>query len=464
MSAEKRIGVRSLALIAALWLAAMVPSATSAASEAEPPLFAPNAESFVLDNGLQVVVIPDRRVPVVTHMLWYRAGAADEPPGVSGIAHFLEHLLFKGTEAHPDGEFSKIVAEIGGRENAFTAQDYTGYFQRVAKQHLGQMMAMEADRMKNLVLLEEDVATERKVILEERRQRIENEPGGILSEALTAAFYKSHPYGTPIIGWEHEMEQLDREDALAFYQQFYAPEKAILVVAGDVAAEEVRDLAESTYGKIARVSDTFVRSRPKEPDHRTERRVVLSDERVRQPSLQQAYLVPSYATADDGEAEALDLLAEIIGGGTTSRFYQALVVDRKIAASAGAWYQSTALDKTRFGVYGTPSEGHTLEDLETALEVEIAEIVENGVTEEEVTRVRNAMLADAIYAQDSQVTLARVFGAALTSGSTVKDVQEWPRRIMSITPADIQAVARRYLTPETAATGYLLPANAEDPS
>ncbi|MCB1493253.1 MAG: insulinase family protein [Rhodobiaceae bacterium] len=432
-----------------------------AEAPAEPPLFAPQTETFTLDNGMQVVVIPDHRVPVVTHMVWYRAGAADEKPGVSGVAHFLEHLMFKGTEEHPDGEFSRIVSEIGGQENAFTTQDYTGYFQRVSRDHLGEMMALEADRMRNLRLTENDISTEREVIIEERRQRVENDPGSILSEALMATFYENSPYGTPVIGWKQEMESLGRDAVLAFYKQFYAPEKAILIVAGDVSTDEVRDLAQKTYGQIPRVSETYVRERPQEPPHLTEETVTLRDARVRQPSMQQAYLVPSYTTAKPGEAEALDILAEVLGGGSTSRIYQDVVVKQKLAAGAGAWYQSSAIDDTRFGVYGTPTEGTDLKTLEAAIEKVIADVSENGVTQEEVDRARNSMLAEAIFAQDSQATLARAFGSALASGETVKDVQEWPRRIMNVTPADVQAAAQRYLDPDTATTGYLLPKKAE---
>ncbi len=206
---------------------------------------------FTLKNGLQVLVIPDHRAPVVTQMIWYKVGAADEPPGSSGIAHFLEHLMFKGTDLIPTGQFSKIIARNGGEDNAFTNHDVTAYFQRVAKDRLPKVMEMEADRMANLRLSEEDVATERKVILEERRSRVDNDPGSILQEQMMAALYANHPYGIPIIGWEHEIRALDREDALSFYRRFYAPDNAILVIAGDVEPEEVRRLAEETFGKLA---------------------------------------------------------------------------------------------------------------------------------------------------------------------------------------------------------------------
>ncbi|MEM6667026.1 MAG: pitrilysin family protein [Pseudomonadota bacterium] len=455
------VNLRKAVVAGALSVTLGVAAATPAIAD-DIPIFAPNVEAFTLDNGIDVVVIPDRRAPVVTHMLWYKVGAADEPPGVSGIAHFLEHLLFKGTTNYPDGRFSEIVSEIGGQENAFTAQDYTGYFQRVAKEHLGLMMELEADRMRNLLLKEEVVGPEREVILEERRSRIDNNPGSRLSEALTAAFYKAHPYGTPIIGWEHEMRDLDRADALEFYNTFYGPQNAVLVVAGDVDVATVRTLAEEHYGVIQPTGDPVVRTRPQEPPAQAKRRVTLVDERAPQPSWQRAYLVPSYTRADDGEAEALDILAEIIGGGPTSRLYRGLVVDQPLATAAGAWYQGTAFDHTRFGLYGTPRGETDVVALEDAIEAIVDDVIENGVTEDEVERVRKSMLAAAIYAQDSQARMARVFGTALTSGETIEDVQNWPARIAAVTPEDVQAVAKKYLRHAVSATGVLLPKPSDD--
>src|SRR5918998_2969991 len=237
----------------------------------------PEVSSFALDNGLDVVVIPDRRVPVVTHMIWYRNGSADDPLGQSGIAHFLEHLMFKGTETHPAGEFSKVVSGLGGQENAFTSFDYTAYFQRVATEHLGTMMEYEADRMSNLLIDEAVVAPERDVVLEERRMRVETDPAAQLSEAMAAALFVHHPYGIPIIGWMHEIETLNREHALDYYRRFYTPENGILVVAGDVTADEVRRLADVTYGRIAPHGKRPVRVRPREPEPVAARRITVAD-------------------------------------------------------------------------------------------------------------------------------------------------------------------------------------------
>jgi len=411
---------------------------------------------FLLANGMQVVVIPDRRTPVVTHMLWYRVGAADEPAGKSGIAHFLEHLMFKGTAKNPAGRFSQRLAAIGGQENAFTSNDYTGYFQRTAREHLGELMDFEADRMTGLVLSEEVTKSERDVILEERNQRVENEPAARLGEQVSAAQYLNHPYHKPVIGWRHEMETLNREDALTFYRRFYAPQNAVLVVAGDVTPEEVKTLAENTYGKIARNGAAEVRQRPQEPPQIAERRVIFGDPRVAQPSFQRSYLVPSHATAKDGEDHALDLAAHILGGGSNSRLYRALVQGQRIATSAGAWYSGTSLDPTRMGLYGTPAAGSSLEKVEAATDAVIAEFIEKGPTAEELERSKSRMIADYVYALDNQSTLARMYGAALTTGSTVEDVQATPDKLKAVTAEQVRDAARRYLDKRRSVTGYLV--------
>src|SRR5919202_880491 len=332
----------------------------------------PEVSSFSLDNGLDVVVIPDHRAPVVTHMIWYRNGSADDPIGQSGIAHFLEHLMFKGTARHPAGEFSKVVSGVGGQENAFTSFDYTAYFQRVAREHLTTMMQFEADRMTGLVLDEAVVAPERDVVLEERRMRVETDPAAQLSEAMAAALFVHHPYGIPIIGWMHEIEALSREHALGYYRRFYTPENAILVVAGDVGEDEVRKLAEATYGGVAPRGDKPTRLRPREPEPRAARHVAVCDPKVEQPTLQRLYLTPSCLTGNGREALALELLAEVLGGGPTSYLYRKLVLELGIAVNAGSWYMGSAMEDTRFSIYAVPTAGVTLESLEAAINQAIA--------------------------------------------------------------------------------------------
>jgi zinc protease len=421
----------------------------------------PTITNFKLANGLQVVVIPDHRAPVVTHMVWYCNGSADDPPLKSGIAHFLEHLMFKGTVKHKQGEFSEMVSELGGQENAFTSNDYTAYFQRVPKEHLAVMMEYEADRMTNLVLTDEIVAPERDVVIEERRMRTDCDPGAQLGEAVQAALFSQHPYGKPIIGWMHEIEGLGREDALAYYGRFYTPENAILIVAGDVSADEVRTLAEETYGKIAARGAAPKRVRAREPEMRATRLITLSDEKVEQPNQQCVFLVPSYATGAPGEAEALELLSHLLGGGATSLLYRKLVVDKKIAVGAGAYYMGTALDDTRFWVYGTPAPEVTLEDLDKEIANVVADVCKNGVTSADLARAKTRLIADAVYAQDNQTSLARWYGAALTTGNTVEDVREWPDRIDAVTAEQVQAACAKWLDKKRGVTGFLLPVETE---
>jgi zinc protease len=427
-----------------------------AVSPDRPAQAAPDVSHFKLANGLEVVVIPDRRAPVVTHMVWYKVGAADEPPGKSGIAHFLEHLMFKGTAKNPAGRFSQVVATIGGQENAFTSSDYTGYYQRVTKDKLKEMMEFEADRMTGLVLTDDVVLPERDVVLEEQNSRVANNPGAKLGEEVQAALYLNHPYGRPVIGWRPEIEKLNRADALEFYKKYYTPNNAVLVIAGDVTANEVKKLAEETYGKVPRVADVPERKRPQEPEQRSVRVVTLSDPRVAQPSLQRSYLVPSSTTAKPGQSEALEILSQILGGGNNSRLYRKLVVESPVAVSVGAWYQGMALDDTRFGVYGTPQQNVTLQQFDAAIDQVIADIAANGVTADELDTARTKLIADVVYAQDSQATLARWYGSALTSGATVDEVRTWPDRIAKVTADDVRNAARTWLDKKRSVTGYLI--------
>lgn len=412
--------------------------------------------NFLLDNGMEVVVIPDHRAPIVTHMVWYKIGSADEPAGKSGIAHFFEHLMFKGTSNHKAGEFGAKVAEIGGSENAFTSYDYTAYFQQVSPDALETMMDFEADRMRNLILTDAVIGPERDVILEERNSRVENDPSALLGEETQATLYQNHPYRIPIIGWKHEIEQLNRTDAVAFYDRYYAPNNAVLVVAGDVDEKRVRELAEKTYGKVPRGPDLPPRIRPQEPEQNASRTVTLRDARVSVPSFSKNWVVPSYNSSDAGEAEALDLLSEILGGGTRSRIYQSLVVKDGVASGAGAFYQGTAVDATSFTVYGSPKGEDGLARVEQGVDGEIAKIIKDGVSDSELEKAKNRYLRSMIFARDSQSGMANLYGGSLTTGSTVKDVAEWPERVRAVTAAQVKAVAIKYLKPELAVTSYLL--------
>jgi zinc protease len=415
-----------------------------------------NPQTFTLANGMQVVVVPNHRVPVVNHMVWYKVGSADDPPGKSGIAHFLEHLMFKGTKTLTSGEFSRRVARNGGHENAFTSTDYTGYFQTVALDRLELVMAMEADRMTNLVLTEEDVRTERLVILEERRQRIDNDPAAILSEHVNAALFINHPYRMPVIGWEHEIRDIDRGSILAFYRQRYAPNNAILVVSGNITADRLRPLAEKYYGAIP-AAPTPPRTRPQEPPHRAAGSVVLTNVRVREPAWSRSYLAPSYSAGATEHAYPLQVLAQILSGGATSRLYRTLVVESKLANSAGANYAAVRLGPSDFTVFASPRPGIEVNALQKAVEEQLKQLLKDGVTDDEAGRAKSRMQANAIYARDSLRAGGQVLGSALAAGRTIEDTEAWPERIGAVTVEEINAAARAVLRAERSVTGRLLP-------
>ncbi len=421
----------------------------------------PAVTEFELDNGMKVVVIEDHRAPVVTHMVWYRFGSADEPPGKSGIAHFFEHLMFKGTDEIPEGAFSKIVAENGGSDNAFTSYDYTAYFQRIAADRLEIVMKMEADRMVDLVLTPEIVATERDVIIEERNQRTDNSPQARFQEQFDAALYMNHPYGIGVIGWRHEIEALNIDDALAFYKAYYSPDNAILVVAGDVTPEEVKSLAEIHYGPVP-PSGVHPAPRPKEPPHLAARRLEMADPRVGQPYVMRSYLVPTLKSGEDPrEAAALAVLSRILGNGISSRFAAALEREQKVAIDTGSWYYATARDENEFGIYAVPAPGHSLDEAEAALDAVLAEVIASGVTEEELARVKWLIRSAEVYEADDQSQLARKYGRALAVGLTVADVQGWVDLVDSVTAEEVRAAAEKYLVLERSVTGHLLTAEAQ---
>ena len=432
----------------------MLAMTAAAPSKAET---ASRVTEFTLGNGMQVLVVPDHRAPVVTHMVWYRVGAADEPKGVSGIAHFLEHLMFKSTDKIPMGEFSKIIAKMGGQDNAFTGHDVTSYFQRISKDRLETVMGMEADRMVNLKLTEKEVLTERNVILEERRSRIENSPAALLDEQMDAMLYYSHPYGIPVIGWEHEMAKLSPSDAMSFYKRYYAPNNAILVVAGDVTPDEVKTLADKTYGQIPATPHATRDPRPSDPPQRAARRLEFKDPRAGNSSFHRDYVVPSYTTAKPGEAEALDLLMKIAADGPTSRIYKKLVIEGQIASSAGGGYDGSGLDGSKISLYGVSADGVGLDKVEAAIDETLADIVKNGVTAAELERAKNGYIAEYVYDNDNQNNMARRYGWGLAVGRTVKQIESWPDELAKVTLDDIKKVAVQYLDPRRSVTGTLVP-------
>ncbi|MBI3438946.1 MAG: insulinase family protein [Proteobacteria bacterium] len=426
----------------------------TSASQARP--FA-RPETFALLNGLQVLVITDRRAPVVTHQLWYRVGAADEPRGHSGMAHFFEHLLFKGTRQVPRSEFSRIIARNGGDDNASTNWDYTVYYERIARDRLELVMRMEADRMRNLQLPESLIASERDVIIEERRTRVDNSPGAVMGERMRAMLHPNSPYGTPVIGWLNEMQQLDHDRALEFYRTWYAPNNAILVVAGDINAAELRPIVERTYGRLQPTRNLPARTWAQDPPSAGPMRVIHRDEKVRQPSFSRAYPAVSYETAHNREAYALDVAIQILGGSETSRLYRALVEDQRIAVSAGASANTDGIGGGSVSVGATPAEGVAPERLEAAIDQVIAQFLHDGPTEAELTRAKSQLAAAAIYAQDSQEALANMYGSGLVRGESMDEIVNWPDDIQTVTREQVVAAARNALVLNNSVTGWLMP-------
>ncbi|MFK7754868.1 MAG: M16 family metallopeptidase [Sedimentitalea sp.] len=442
--------IRTLVL-AAFSLAVALPGAAKDA-----PAGSEAVTSFMLDNGMQVIVVEDHRAPVLQHMVWYRAGSADEPRGQSGVAHFLEHLLFKATDTLESGELSATVAANGGRDNAFTSYDYTAYFQRVAADRLELMMRMESDRMVNIRLTERDIVTERDVILEERNQRTDNNPRALFGEQINATLYHNHRYGVPIIGWRHEMETLDMADALSFYKTYYAPNNAILVVSGDVEPDEVRTLAEKYYGVIPANPNLPERIRTQEPPHTSARRLTFKDGRVAQPYVTRTYLAPERDPGAQETAAALVMLAELLGGGTTSFLTEKLQFDQQIAVYSGAFYSATSLDDTSFDVIVVPAAGVSLQDAEDAMDVALGQFIETGVDVDQLERIKMQLRAQQIYARDNVDGIANRYGRALSVGLTVEDVQAWPDVLQAVTPEQIIAAAKQVLQPEASVTGWLM--------
>lgn len=440
-----------------LWVAGCVLGVvTTANADTHADTIHDKVTSFTLDNGMQVVVIEDHRAPVLQQMVWYRAGSADEPVGSSGVAHFLEHLLFKATDTLEAGELSATVAANGGNDNAFTSYDYTAFFQRVASDRLELMMRMEADRMVNLRLTERDIETERDVILEERNQRTDNNPRALFGEQMNAVQFQNHRYGVPIIGWRHEMETLDMDDALSFYGTYYAPNNAILIVTGDVDPQDVRTLAATYFGVIPANPDLPERFRSTEPPHTAARRLTFKDPRVAQPYVQRSYLSPERNSGDQETAAALYLLAELLGGGTTSYLSEALQFDQQKAIYTGAFYQGTMLDRSTFDIIVLPAPDVSLQEAEDALDQALADFIKDGVDPEDLDRIKMQLRASQIYAQDNVDSIGNRYGRALSIGLTVEDVQDWPRLLQEVTADEIIAAARDVLQMENSVTGWLM--------
>lgn len=441
--------------------AVMIAMAAAAGPVAAASDLTPDAEQITqyrLENDMQVVVIEDHRAPLVVHMVWYRSGAADEPAGKSGVAHLLEHLLFKGTEAYPGDAFSTLVMANGGQHNAATAFDYTSYFQMVAADKLELMMQLESDRMVNLRLDAADIVGERPIVLQERSESIDSSPAALLYEQMDAAQFLNHPYGIPVVGWRHEIEQLSRADVLAYYRRYYAPNNAVLVVAGDVVPAEVKTMAETYYGSLAPSSDLPPRLRPLEPPQNAARRILYRDARVAQPQITRSYLAPARAAGDQRTAAALSLLSYLLGDGPNSILATRLQFESSLAVYAQAFYNGVSVDDTTFDLVVIPAPGVDMQQLEDAMDAALRDVMTHGIAPDHLERLKSRARAAQIYGRDSASDRARAYGRALTAGLRVEDVQAWPALLQSISEAEILAAAQNVLVPRGSVTGWLLPA------
>lgn len=386
-------------------------------------------QSDTLSNGMEIVVIPNHRAPVVSHMVWYKVGAASEPAGKSGIAHFFEHLMFKETPTIEAGTFSKIIKQHGGNDNAFTSQDFTAYFQNIAKEHLPMVMRMEADRMQNLILTEDVIKAERDVVLEERRQRVDNNASTQFYERMNQALFPTHPYGIPVIGWKEEIEALNREDAMKFYRQYYAPNNAILVVAGDITLEELKPMAEKYYGSN-RMSKIEPRTLPAAAQLKEAKRVDFKSPQAGTDTLHIAYRAPR-------GYDALEVVADLLGGNNTDYLYQELVIKDKVATHVEAGYRAVTMGPSSFNIYATPAPNVTIETLEKALHEKLTSIVYRGFSPEQIETSKKRLTYQSTYQADSLQGPAMRVGMAMTAGFDLKYVSEWEQRILKLRQSDI---------------------------
>ena len=414
---------------------------------------------FALPNGLQVVVIPDHRAPVVTQMVWFKVGAMDDPQGLSGLAHFFEHMMFRGTKTVPGDQFARTLSRNGGEDNAFTTEDYTAFYEQIARDRLKLAMDLEADRMANLDLSDSNVNTERDVVLEERRMRIENSPQALADEQVDAALFLSHPYGRPVIGWPGEVHRIGRAEAQDFYNHHYAPNNAILIVAGDVSVDDVRTSAAATYGRVP-ARPLVPRVECAQPTRLGETRLAVTDPNAKVAYFARAYRVKSYAEAAPGQAEALDVLAGLLGGDPNSALYRKLVVEKKLATEVGASFDGQSRDDGKFTVYAIPAPGVSLEAVERAADDVIAKFLAGPPAAADLARVKTQLIAGATYQRDSQYSLASAYGQALAIGLTVADVQSWPQRIDAVTAQGVRTTAVSSLIRREAVTLFLKPGHA----
>jgi len=412
-------------------------------------------QHHVLDNGLEIVVLKNNRVPAVAHSIWYKVGSADEPNGKSGIAHFLEHLLFKGTDKLQPGEFSQIVAINGGKENAFTSKNYTGYFQLIHKSKLELIMSLEADRMKNIKITEDEFENEKTVVLEERYSRVDNNPSALLSEQINAALYMNHPYRKPIIGWEHEIKSLSLDDVTKFYKKYYAPNNAIIVICGDISLDEVVNIAKKYFGSI-KPSKIEKRLWTDEPTQHALRKVVLNSKNTAIPVFKRHYLAPTY-TKSKKESLTLEVFSEIFGNPATGMLFEEFVKNKKLATSASAYYYPDGFGHTSFVISIIPKKNISLENIENYLDIYLSKISKQSFDKKELQKIKKRLVNDAIFAQDSLYMGMRIFGSSLTTGYSLKEITNWPKDILKVSINDLESTVPKIFNNKSSVTGYLLP-------
>lgn len=419
--------------------------------------FADNVTQFQLDNGLTVIVKQDTRAPVVTSQVWYKVGASYEPDGVTGVSHMLEHMMFKGTEQLKPGELSKVIARLGGSENAFTSQDYTAYFQTIHKQHLKRMFELEAERMQFLRLDEAEFKKERQVVLEERRMRVDDQPNARLHERFEAIAYDTNPYRRPVIGWQQDIEGYQLADLQTWYDRHYAPNNAALIVVGDVDADSVRALLTETLAKVpARKLDSHKAIANLSPVG--EKRLTVKDDRTKVPSLLMGFAVPSWSTSDDrSQAYALEMLAQVLDAGNSSRLSKELVRGNQKLSQVGAGYDLYARLPTQFVLSATPAQGVSLAQAELALRQSITRIVEKGVSAEELKRVLAQVEASQVYQQDSLFFQGMKLGQAFTLAIPREEVDAYLSRLAQVTPEQVQHAAKTWLVKDRMTVAYLEP-------
>ncbi len=418
---------------------------------------------YQLDNGMHVVVKEDHRAPVVVHQVWYRVGGNYEQPGKTGLSHMLEHMMFKGTKHLKPGEFSKIVSKLGGQENAFTSSDFTAYYQVVGKQHLERVMELESDRMRNLIIDDEEFYKERDVVTEERRWRLEDKPSSKLYEQFNAVAFLNSPARNPVIGWMTDIRSYTPQDMRDWYKQWYAPNNAILVVVGDVQPKQVLALAKKYYGKYQ--SETIPELKPQtEIKQEGIRRIELKGA-TKVPSLQMGFHVPSLVTAktpeEKQEVYALSMLSSILDDGDSSRLSTSIIREQKMASSVSSYYNSASRLTTLFQLSGTPTTGHTVEEVEKALLAEIEKLKTEKVSKQEMERVWAMSEASYVYAQDSTQAQAMMLGRLLSVGLSADLLDDWIERLRTVTPEQIQAVAQKYLNRDNLTVGTLYPDGKE---